>query len=85
MENTKVIVLFHALGQSSFKYEEIAQKFNSLEELMESDILTEIPNREKSLTQLWEAAHTEIPEELKAEDVSQTEERLQEEETLQTY
>lgn len=49
------IVLFHAMGQTSFELEDV-QAYRSLENLIESDVLAGVPNREKSLTQLWEAA-----------------------------
>lgn len=36
--------------------------YGSLENLIAGDTLAGIPNREKSLTQLWEAANKELPE-----------------------
>lgn len=80
----KSIVLFHAFGQSTF-YPEAVLQYGSLENLIASETLAGVPNREKSLTQLWDAAQSLASQSEEAEDVSQTEERLQEEETLQTY
>lgn len=51
------IVLIHAYGQTTFNDEEI-RAYGSLESLMASDILAGIPNREKSVRQLWEAAQS---------------------------
>lgn len=55
------IILLHAYGQSTFRREDI-RAYGSLEALITSDTLAGIPNREKSLSQLWEAANMEIPE-----------------------
>lgn len=49
------IILLHAYGQSAFNSRDILA-YGSLENLMASDTLSDVPNREKSLTQLWEAA-----------------------------
>lgn len=65
------IFIFHAFGQSTFESDEILA-YGSLENLTASEILQGVPNREKSLTQLWEAAHIEIPEE-PAEEMPQAE------------
>lgn len=51
------IILLHAYGQSAFSSEEIIA-YGSLDNLMASDLLAGIPNREKSLMQLWEAAQS---------------------------
>lgn len=48
-------MLVHAYGQSAFDSEEI-RAYGSLEELTASDILQGVPNREKSLSQLWEGS-----------------------------
>lgn len=68
------ICLLHAYGQSTFTKEEI-KDYGSLENLMASEILQEIPNREKSLTQLWEAAHIDLTDEPSDEEPTQTEEQ----------
>lgn len=60
------IFIFHAFGQSTFESDEILA-YGSLENLMASEILQGVPNREKSLTQLWEAAHIEVPEDEQTE------------------
>lgn len=52
---TKNIILLHVYGQSAFNSGDIIA-YGSLENLMASDTLSDVPNREKSLTQLWEAA-----------------------------
>lgn len=48
----KDILLLHAYGQSTFNAEEI-RKYGSVEALIGSDILQGVPNREKSLNDLW--------------------------------
>ena len=58
------ILLLHALGQDTFDSAEV-RAYGSVENLIASDVLAGVPHREKSLTQLWEAAN--LP------DVSQTE------------
>ena len=50
---------------------EAVKAYGSLEALIASDTLAGIPNREKSLTKLWEAAHIEFPED-GAEEEPQT-------------
>lgn len=55
------ILLLHTYGQTTFDSEDI-RDYGSLEALMESDILQGVPNREKSLSQLWEAANMVIDE-----------------------
>lgn len=55
------ILLLHYGGQTSFDSETILG-YGSLENLISSDILNGIPNREKSLGDLWEAANLpEVP------------------------
>lgn len=57
------ICLLHAYGQSTFTVEEI-RAYGSLENLIASDTLAGVPNRENSLSQLWEAAQqlAELPD-----------------------
>ena len=50
------ILLLHALGQGTFDSAEV-RAYGSVENLIASDVLAGVPNREKSLTQLWEAAN----------------------------
>lgn len=82
MENNNIrdsrhtITLIHAFGQLTFDVDSV-RAFGTLENLMESEILQGVPNREKSLTQLWEAVQSLASQSKEAEDVSQTEERLQ--------
>ena len=60
-------MLLHTYGSTVFDGEAV-KAYGSLENLIASDMLAGIPNREKSLTQLWEAAHIEIPEAEPEED-----------------
>lgn len=55
------ITQFHAYGKTTFRSEDI-RAYGSLEALIESDILQGVPDREKSLSQLWEAANMVIDE-----------------------
>lgn len=77
MSNKNNILLIHTYGQSTFKREDVLA-FGSLENLIASDTLAGIPNREKSLSELWEAAHIEIPE---AEPMEEAESESPEETT----
>lgn len=49
------ILLLHAYGQTAFNSGDIIA-YGGLDRLMASDILADVPKREKSLAQLWEAA-----------------------------
>lgn len=53
------ILLIHAFGRSAFDAEAV-KAYGSLENLIASDTLAGIPDREKSLTQLWEAANIDL-------------------------
>ena len=55
------ILLLHAGGQTAYDSEAV-KAYGSLENLIASDELAGIPNREKSLGQLWEAAHMPVPD-----------------------
>ena len=72
-----MITLLHAYGQTTFERESV-KAYGSLENLIESDTLAGIPNREKSLSQLWEAANMEISEAPETEEDPQTDETEQE-------
>ena len=56
MSDKNNILLIHTYGQSTFKREDVLA-FGSLKKLIASDTLAGIPNREKSLSELWEAAN----------------------------
>ena len=49
-------MLMHSGGASTFAREEVLA-YGSLDNLIASDLLAGIPNREVSLGQLWEAAN----------------------------
>ena len=57
-----MITLLHAYGQTTFERESV-KAYGSLENLIASETLAGIPNREKSLTQLWEAANRNFDDE----------------------
>lgn len=53
---TRAIVLLHAGGQTAFDAEAVLA-YGSLDNIIASDVLGGIPNRETSLGHLWEAAN----------------------------
>lgn len=55
------ILLLHAFGQTAFDSEAVLA-YGSLDNLIASDTLAGIPNRETSLGHLWEAANMPEPE-----------------------
>ncbi len=80
MENErKNITLLHAYGQSYFNSEEILG-YGSLENIMASEVLVGIPNREKSITELWAAAHVaeDVEAPTESEDAAEQNEETEE-------
>lgn len=53
------ILLLHAWGQSVFDADAI-NVYGTLDKLLASDTLQGFPDREASLTNLWEAAHRQL-------------------------
>lgn len=74
-----MITLLHAYGQTTFERESV-KAYGSLENLIASGTLAGIPNREKSLTQLWEAANRVFDDEPEQEPAQESPEETTEKE-----